>query len=482
MLKTGIELKEAIDRAASVLYSIGEDISSKYNAYDDEGHEEESEEDSEKERNEGEIESSTVKDTDMLFPNGSSKKEHAFHNYIQKYLVDNLERVSGCKDMGTSKWEQFHIHTLEGRITFKINKMNQDNLKEIRIYGKAAPYGDVLTLSTVHNPTVRRSYELPLVAESSVPQQNQGDIYAVVSDKFCVSLTENWPLLPRNVQVVPYKLNVYAPGDHFAPHRDTPTKNLVGTILVSLGAEYDEPGTQKSLWEDVKGGLFVHESTKIVHWDDRYTGSTIAFHPDLPHEVAPGKGYRANLAFKVFAIDNLPEVSIGSVESRAAQAQIIKYKPHFEKLCASGQPFGLVLAHNYSLESSWVDSDAIHVAALYQVQELKIFPVPILEKVKYEILYGEPVVDFSSMVYPLTEAHLNHIVNKTEYPVMADPQLQDLFENTMIPFYQLAKKQGYNWSHDRNDFAEYTGNESQPGDVNSIYLSWALIVIPNRRL
>lgn len=91
---------------------------------------------------------------------------------------------------------------------------------------------------------------------------------------------------PAHVRVELYKLNVYGPGGKFAAHRDTPETGLVGTILLGLGDTTD-------------AGLRVDGRHTL--WD-AMGGSFLFFYPDVIHEVLPvTEGYRATLAFKVYA-------------------------------------------------------------------------------------------------------------------------------------------------------------------------------------
>jgi hypothetical protein len=49
-----------------------------------------------------------------------------------------------------------------------------------------------------------------------------------------------------------------------------------------------------------------------------------------------------------------------------------------------------------------------------------------------------------------------------------------------VPFYYvLLSNTAVIWKKDSDQGAEYTGNESRPGTEDSIYLSYAMLVLPN---
>ena len=42
----------------------------------------------------------------------------------------------------------------------------------------------------------------------------------------------------ENIEIVPYKLNIYEKGDFFAEHRDTPEDRLIATVVLHITGDY----------------------------------------------------------------------------------------------------------------------------------------------------------------------------------------------------------------------------------------------------
>jgi 2OG-Fe(II) oxygenase superfamily len=93
---------------------------------------------------------------------------------------------------------------------------------------------------------------------------------------------------PKQVDIKPYKLVIYGPGDHFTWHKDTPEKGLCGTLLVCL---FDNCDGAFEMTPNMTG--------RTQKWDTKK--NCCAFYPDTPHRVTKIKtGYRVVLTFKVF--------------------------------------------------------------------------------------------------------------------------------------------------------------------------------------
>lgn len=87
-----------------------------------------------------------------------------------------------------------------------------------------AGYGDVRAQETKVDLIVRDAHEIT---------KDEFEVESALLGK----IVELWGkhFFPTRVRAEPYKINVYGPGGHFKPHKDTPEKNLVGTFLVGLG-------------------------------------------------------------------------------------------------------------------------------------------------------------------------------------------------------------------------------------------------------
>lgn len=126
---------------------------------------------------------------------------------------------------------------------------------------------------------------------------------------------------------------------------------------------------------------------------------------------------------------------------------------------------GFILEHGYSLETkSLKGSDALLVSALEKMgYSLTLLPI------MYNfILESNHDLDdkYTCKVYPLQDIDIDYLLG-----------LKDKVTSnyTDIEFYILDGKH-YLWANEKQEFSEFTGNESQPENQNSIYISRALII------
>lgn len=142
--------------------------------------------------------------------------------------------------------------------------------------GVQSPFGK---MTTVIDPEVRNARE---ITEFSV------------DNNLIVKLEERWKqdMYPKDVKLVPYKINLYDKDGNFQLHKDTPDTCLVGTILVSLN--------------DIDDGdhlvIFNLKETECDKWYHTEP-SFMMFYNDCPHKVVKceEESIRVILAIKVFA-------------------------------------------------------------------------------------------------------------------------------------------------------------------------------------
>ncbi len=210
-------------------------------------------------------------------------------------------------------------------------RVPEDQLRQ-RLYeaAQASPFGDIAQMQTVYDEKVRVAREIPAT-------------HFTVSSSLCRKIETLWGayFFPHQVVAVPHKINVYGAGGHFAPHRDTPSTNMVGTFLLSLhgnpqGAggtlklhhpSAPNPGKRKEEQEKLQSASSAmqceeedeDENKQKNEYDDEHeeegsasddsyewqgeTGTWAAFYPEVIHEVTPlVAGLRITLAFKIFAV------------------------------------------------------------------------------------------------------------------------------------------------------------------------------------
>jgi hypothetical protein len=352
-------------------------------------------------------------------------------------------------------------------------------------------YGDMGTLQTKVDPTVRDAKEIP-ASEFTV------------SPSLLETIRETWAtsFVPRDVRVETYKIHLYGPGGRFKAHRDTPEVGLVGTFLVGLGDtsaswDYDE--------RRYSGNFLIGEhalAAKPCSW--------VAFHPDVPHTVSEiSRGHRAVIAFKIFhsgaSIDEQKDDAEIRVEARL-KAVLQNIPP----------PFGILLKHMYHLGVSQLNGfDAMLFSTARKIHQVAVHVLPVVIKSDSTVYYDVPdpgdsasilnssistlnssydtddeghlnsshdtddeghVNSYISSVYPLTPAHVDIILSGSRI-AEARAKVKWLDDVEDVPLYSWDfKKSTAEWERD-DDQINFTGNEADGENVTCVYLSHALLVL-----
>jgi len=300
-------------------------------------------------------------------------------------------------------------------------------------------YGDMKEMETKFDTSVRNAKEL--LWEKGV-----------TAEKIMIQkISELWSdhMSPKDVRVEPYKMNIYGPGGHFQEHRDTPEKDLVGTFLVGLGDTSDSCLTVD----------------KVHHWRSK-AGSWCAFYPDVGHKIDMiNSGYRATLAFKVFS--DKPEAIPNNYNVR----RIVD-----EMLSQWERPYGFILHHKYSLADVTLKGcDCTLQSLLSVVPGTRLRLVPVVVKYKANKPYEEKTESYTG-VYPILAETVLHCENgkKAVRLDVLDPDIQALCGSD-TPFFEM--EQILKWKHEETSAVAYTGNNSENGSVNSVYIAKALLVL-----
>ena len=179
-------------------------------------------------------------------------------------------------------------------------------------FAKQAPYGDLHTEQTVINTDVRDAWEIAAGewefvcqyrGQYSFPSRNA--LKNIISDEISRQLA-----FGARVKLVPYKINIYKPGGHFAGHVDTPSDaKMLGTLILALPTGYE--GGELKIQDEV---LELSSVTHIT-W--------VAFYGDVLHEVLPvTNGRRITLTYHIlWDVADFDPVSIAKEPERTAKRQ-----------------------------------------------------------------------------------------------------------------------------------------------------------------
>jgi hypothetical protein len=349
------------------------------------------------------------------------------------------------------------IKSAEITVLGKKFKCDQIFLKDVENWYTTAlhsGFGNVKEQETQHNNQVRSSRELD-TTQFEVGKRTLDSIAEAWAQKF----------IPDSVTVQPYKLVIYGPGDHFQFHKDTPEENLCGTFLVSL-YQNCEPSEVFEVCQD----------GQIDTWSEITYGGYhgwCAFYPDIPHQVkAIESGYRAILSFKIFGKDvkapsDWSNTSVTNVMSNDVAEEV-------EKLNA---PLGIILKHHYGYDSKTIyGCDRLLLDAL-KAKEISVELKPVLIFLNGRGADEYNKVSVETRVYCLADDSLDIVRRGLSGDSV---ELEETDEQC------LSFIDGQRWSNDGlwerivQQYAEYTGNESNPYSEKTVYVRYAAIVKPKR--
>lgn len=320
--------------------------------------------------------------------------------------------------------------------------ISQNVLKLLYSEAPVSSYGDMMKMETILNKEVRDARE---ITEFEV-DENTINFFKDTWGKH---------MYPKNVSVVPYKINFYDKKGHFKLHKDTPDKKLVGTILLSI---YET----ESIENHIK--IYNPLSDDSFGWIPSHN-NYVMFYTDCPHEVLRQEcdDIRSIMVFKVY--DEISEMKALPEGSQSA-LQILLSELNIEKAKT-----GFILGYEYTVDTNietLKGSDMLLASAITNMG-FKYTIIPVLVEINAETFYDDSnCSSIESYVYPLTSDCVSYLLGDTLYPPCTG--------YNGITFYDLNSK-GDLWYENISKYAQYTGNETQPEEINSIYINRALIIM-----
>jgi hypothetical protein len=331
--------------------------------------------------------------------------------------------------------EESHIGKLERKEEYKLTLRDSeanvvfdgfmfelnDEVKVAELFAQAelSKFGNQKTMENEFNPKIRNAREF---------------IHFDLSNELISALTEHANDFWSGCEVLPYKVNVYGPDGHFDYHRDTPETGLIGTLILGLCQS---------------GSMAYH--LKLTGYKDPVkwpaeNGSIITFYPDQAHKVAKGAGYRMSLSCKVFMRSSRELTNLSAPMMRLAN-----------EMSTWQKPFGFIFKYQYSVTetSAWKGIDQQVLTIIRTFGWCHVLQPVVVHHVK------------------TTESESKPEIETTVHPI--DPVAPELASGFQCVFIKL--EDGTHWETFKDPGAEYTGNESRPKCVDSVYLHFGLIVL-----
>ena len=366
-----------------------------------------------------------------------------------------VEWLYNARNSYENEFNPFHDgkDDFDGNLTITTNNFsysgnykNFNQLEELFQVSPPAAFGNQNTLETVVDENVRNARD---VTDFTIDQKIIGKICEIWSKHF----------YPKNVKVVPYKINIYEPDGKFDEHTDTPDVNLVGTFLLGL--------SEKSCYKSLK--VTTDQNGNYDYWHRSDIGSWCAFYPDLPHSVQNKTRYhRGTIAFKIFSLDETKR-----------EIEFLNHNQYTGSLPTD--LIGVVLSHDYSLNTdSFKGVDNLWYELINTLNPKSIRVVPILIQTSfshwgYESSSEQP--EGTMKVYLCDDNVIKYLSDKLDQTNLEQTNPDQTKPETPkdIQFVKMSRN-GYEWKHNFEDFVEHTGNESRPEEEDSVYLHRALIV------
>lgn len=235
---------------------------------------------------------------------------------------------------------------------------------------KPAQFGDVQKQETRTDEKIRKGFDIPFNVEVngltlSLCKGSLKELKKIVQKE----------LSHHNLEIVPYKMNIYEEGDFFVEHQDSPEENLLGTLV------------------------YVAVPGEVLHYSDRYPfhlngksirekrSTLVFFQPEIPHEVKPVAGKRITYTFKVFSTE---PVALGGKEISSIARKL-------NKQIKSGCGILLNSGYSHSVEDFVPKGkDAILIQALKELgYEYVLTPVILKNITRYKESYNHNGEKFS---------------------------------------------------------------------------------------
>ena len=424
----------------------------------------------------------TTEDKNYLIHQSLLKIDTAFHNSQRSFHRGGIPHKvwSGTKLHVFTECAPDFVKTL-----YELGQNRGSCVEGLMGYAEQAPFGDVQKQLTIIDENVRQAYEIRS-SNFKLKGPLLGEIKKVWSRNF----------YPKQVKVVPYKINIYPCGNGFNEHRDTPDKNLVGTFLIGLidrGDGYHGFGTGSK--------LIVTTGDKKQEWVSS-NGGWCAFYPDCPHEVTPIKsGIRATMAFKIYATDNYNKTDF--IGRPMVNSQLNSMK----KIIQQTKKFGILLSHDYSVNSTQLKGTDQLWYQLLKRFNLKLKIIPVLVTL-HRSLHNDI---HNIKIYPFTQMQIDHVLGKhdmkwnkkmleqyrshedyeyyqrrvenynlehSESCICQWPYIEEFPLREYIGYqcFYSTTSEGYQWSQKLVEYAEKAGNECRPDEEDSIYLHRAILI------
>lgn len=324
------------------------------------------------------------------------------------------------------------------------------NIEALVANGTPSGFGDIRTLKTVVDPTVRKAVEYrkhPIIDEAmEVIGANYKAVDSCAESVFSTS----------NVELIPKKLNVYSVGGFFSKHVDTPVPHPMhlGTAVMVLPVKHEG------------GDLLIRDSLYKPY--KNYDSWIVMFPSWIQHEVTPvTSGTRVTVAFDVYlkqkpeSEDRVPISPKENPETHEDYASAVTLGKTVLERHRGGCAMAFILANKYSgFQSLPYGSDKAFTDVLDRVGlKWEFRHVHIDTYVQHSLDSEDDYwTKIRADVYDVDEAAIATDTEYTFYTTLCGGETALLDSRSVT--------------------GGHTGNESAPSEKEMIYFASAILILP----
>eukprot|EP01118_Nematostelium_gracile_P020230 TRINITY_DN9759_c0_g1_i1.p1 TRINITY_DN9759_c0_g1~~TRINITY_DN9759_c0_g1_i1.p1 ORF type:complete len:489 (-),score=88.81 TRINITY_DN9759_c0_g1_i1:4-1470(-) len=361
--------------------------------------------------------------------------------------------------------------------------INEESLGKLLSVSKQAPFGDLKTMRTIVDRSVRDAKELEPSQWSLHQKDNCLDsLVGEMRRRFGTD----------RISLEKGKLNIYGPGGFFLEHQDTPTdtSSMIATIVICFPTEF------------TGGELVVKQGFKETVFDFAKHDGKIrfaTFYSDCLHEVKPVlSGHRITLTFYAhvgkfkgeFSQDTLwrwgsrlrhSVTKKGGVHSGLMMGRIKRLTENLLKLSCANHNVGIILYHKYPTDSVEPHclkgcDKRIYSYLKETYREITLLPVILTT---HQVIPNEESDEKSSptngTVFAFTREIFDHFCKVVKTQKFDDEKaVSDVLENQNITFFDINEG-GYFLRKDEEEGADWTGNYARDGYLQCTYFTIVLI-------
>lgn len=238
-------------------------------------------------------------------------------------------------------------------VTFAGREGDERAIAALRAAARPAAFGD--GRRTRIDPAVRNGLQLRAGTGLAVEHIPLAEVLEQIRAHLC----------PRAARLVAelHSVNVYEPGGHFAPHKDTPAGvDFVGTLVLALPTRFTGGQLRVAMHGHVTSLDWASELADLAQ-DAPHAACWAAFFGDADHDVADvSSGHRVTISYRLHLRGVAPPLALGAGAERL-RAALARYAEQ-QRAYPRGVVLQVACDHLYPMQADHPTSSAIDDVAV----------------------------------------------------------------------------------------------------------------------